>query len=99
MKPTRFAWLERVGLREWKFEFSREKWESDEDLDTAIDLMNHRYHHARAEAIFRRLIKTYPPHFDAYHHLAILLGMRGNDEQAMDLREKADEAGFSLFPK
>ncbi len=98
MKPTRFAWLERIGPREWKFDFSREKWESDEDLDTAIDLMDHN-HLARAESIFRRLIESYPYHFDAYHHLAILLGMKRKDEKAMDLRKKAVELGFSLFPK
>lgn len=98
MTQKRFAYLERIGPMDWKFEFSQEKWESDEHLDRAIDLMEDA-HLARAERIFRRLIARYPYHFDAYHHLAILIGMTGDEDEAMKLRSNAVKLGFLLFPK
>jgi tetratricopeptide (TPR) repeat protein len=97
MKEKRFAWLEKAGRGEWKFEFSREKWNSDEDLDDAIDSMESRP--ARSERIFRKLIEKFPYQIDAYHHLAILLGMRGEDEEALKLRKAAVELALALFPK
>ena len=39
MKNKKFAWLEKVDEHEWKFDFSMDKWNSDEDLDIAIQEM------------------------------------------------------------
>lgn len=97
MKNKRFAWLEKVDEHEWKFDFSRDKWNSDEDLDRAIQKMDS--DPQMAKRIFVSLLSTYPYHFDAYHHMALILGHERKYEEAFELRKTGVEKGFSLFPK
>ena len=97
VKKKGFAWLEKVGNGEWKFDFSMEKWQSDEPLDIAIESMYS--NPEEAAEVFRALIEKYPCHFDAYHHLALIEGHNGNFKEALHLRKTAVENGFALFPK
>ena len=97
MKDKRFAWLEEINKNEWKFDFSKQKWNSDEKLDIAIENMGSKPN--MSKSIFVKLIATYPYHFDAYHHLALVFGYEGKYEEALNLRKIGVEMGFSLFPK
>jgi len=97
MKKEHFAWLENVDEHEWKFDFSMDKWQSDEDLDIAIEKMYSKPE--MAKEIFVSLVAAYPYHFDAYHHLALILGYEGKYKEALNLRKIGVENGFSLFPK
>ena len=97
LKAQKFAWLEQVSENEWKFEFSKEKWKSDEKLDMAIEKMDS--DPDVAKRIFSSLLNSYLYHFDAYQHLAIVLGHEKKYKGAMELRKIGVEFGFSLFPK
>lgn len=52
-----------------------------------------------AEKIFRSVIRKFPQHIDALHHLAMILDSGGREEEAMELWEKAVSIGKDRFPE
>ena len=51
-----------------------------------------------AKLRFRRLIRDYPEHLDAYHHLALTWYREGNLDKAAELWKQGIEFALKLFP-
>ncbi len=89
--------VERVGQKEWRFEFSSGGVELDEQFDSGIDLMEEG-EDRNAEKIFRVVIKACPLHIDAHHHLAMLQFDRGEILPALRTWGKAVDIGLESLP-
>src|SRR5438128_2398710 len=61
--------LRDLGRHDWIFQFPRITCQVDDQLEVAIDWM--RCDARVAKRMFRGLIRDYPEHIDAYHHLAL----------------------------
>jgi tetratricopeptide (TPR) repeat protein len=88
--------LRQTAKHEWIFELPRITEEVDDRLGEGIDWMHGNL--KRAESIFRELIRKYPEHIDAYHHLALTLHKMGKTEEAFVLWEKAVTMALQFFP-
>lgn len=89
--------LERVGPKAWKFECAPEEYRLMDKFDSGVDLLE-AGNEEEAEKIFRALIRAWPLHIDARHHLALLLLGRGELTAALDLWGKAAEIGLRSLP-
>src|SRR2546422_597890 len=95
--PDSLIILRQTYNHEWTFALPRINLEVDEELYEGIDWLE-AGNFERAEAIFRKLIKKYPEHLDAYHHLALAIDQRGDGEQATQIWQKAVDLGLKAFP-
>lgn len=68
-RPTGIVLLRLVGKRQWIFEFPRITEKVDDEFDVAIEGMHANSRIGRR--MFKSLIRRYPEHVDAYHHLAL----------------------------
>lgn len=98
-KPSRHVGiilLRRVAEREWIFEFPRITEQVDDELEVAIDWM-----HANptiARRMFRSLIRRYPEHVDAHHHLALAYFRDGKAKKAAEAWKPGMEFALKLLP-
>jgi tetratricopeptide (TPR) repeat protein len=88
--------LKRSGEQDWFFEYPRITSEVHEALGEAIDWMN--CHYGTAKARLRKIIKDYPEHLDARHHLALCWSRQGKLEKAAQLWKETLEFALKLFP-
>ena len=89
--------VEQVGPNAWKFACASEEYRLSDQLDRGIDLLA-AGNEEGAEKIFRAVIRAWPLHIDAHHHLALLLLSRGELSAALDLWGKAAEIGLRSLP-
>ena len=92
-KPSRhigIILLRRVAEREWIFEFPRITEQVDDELEVAIDWMQ--ANPTIARRMFRSLIRRYPEHVDAHHHLALAYFRDGKARKAAEAKELAEKA-------
>lgn len=89
--------VEQVGPKEWKFECAPEEHRLLDKFDRGIDLLEEG-NEEEAEKTFRAVIRAWPLHIDAHHHLALLLLSRGELSAALDLWGKAAEIGLRSLP-
>ena len=90
--------VEQVGPKEWKFERLPGGARLMDKLDDGIDLME-AGNDEEAEKIFREIIKAFPQHIDARHHLALLMFYRGDLSVALELWGSAVEIGSQSLPE
>jgi len=89
--------LEEVDCNNWEFEYPESTFHLDDRLYEGVDLMNSGGEN-EAEEIFRTIIKEFPEHIDAYHHLAMVMDSQGMKEESLRLWEKAVDVGMQCFP-
>jgi len=88
--------LQQMEEHEWGFRLPRIGEEVHDRLEQGIDWL---YENAeRAVVIFRKLVRDYPEHCDAYHHLAMALDRAGQEEEAFEIRERAVKLALQFFP-
>jgi tetratricopeptide (TPR) repeat protein len=95
-KPRGIILLKESQRHEWIFQFPRLTEEVDDRLDAAIDWM--RCNVRVAKAGFRELIREYPEHLDAYHHLALTWYRQGQLGRAAEAWRRGVELALKLFP-
>jgi tetratricopeptide (TPR) repeat protein len=80
----------------WEFYYPEEMTHYDNDLDNAItDLY---FESKNARIILKDLIRLFPYHIDAYHHLALIEENENNIEEAHNLWSKAVSIGLNCLP-
>jgi tetratricopeptide (TPR) repeat protein len=89
--------VEPVGPKAWRFECAPEEYRLLDKFDSAVDLLEEG-NEEEAEKILRAVIRAWPLHIDAHHHLALLLLSRGELKAALDLWGKATEIGLRSLP-
>lgn len=85
------------GDHEWEFDYRRIDWDTLEIFHHAIDLW-HAGDISVAEQQYRQLISDYPEFIDVHHHLALLLGETGREEEAFEIWQEIVAFGLSCFP-
>ena len=89
--------LEKRDKRVWEFVYPDEYYETMDELEYAIDLMN-RGDFTGSEIIYNKLISAYPYYLDAYHHLALSRERQSKIRQALPFWEMAVSIGRRAFP-
>lgn len=89
--------LERVAPTEWRFRWPRTFWDESVKVDDAVDQMNGGQPDRAARAL-RGILRRYPEHLDAMHHLALVLDGQGREAEAFKLWEGAVDLGRTAFP-
>jgi tetratricopeptide (TPR) repeat protein len=95
-KPTGIIILKQIQKHEWIFEYPRFTEDVHDLLEDAIDWIDSDVRVAKLH--FRRLIREYPEHLDAYHHLALTWYRQGKLEKAAELWKEGIEFAMKLFP-
>ncbi|MBU6402672.1 MAG: tetratricopeptide repeat protein [Verrucomicrobia bacterium] len=95
-KATGIILLKELRRHEWIFQFPRLTEEVDDRLDAAIDWM--RCNVRMAKGGFRDLIREYPEHLDAYHHLALTWYRQGRMARAAEAWRDGVKLALKLFP-
>lgn len=98
-KPSRhtgIVLLRLVGKRQWIFQFPRITEKVDEEFDAANDWMHANSRIGRR--MFRSLIRRYPEHVDAYHHLALAYFRDGKARQAAEMWKIGMEFALKFLP-
>lgn len=90
--------LKKVGPDEWKFVYPPAKPGLEEQFDQGIDLMAEG-RDAKAEKIFRAVIRACPHHIDAHHHLALLLFNRADLLKALKTWIASVQIGSNCLPE
>ncbi|MGC8638131.1 MAG: tetratricopeptide repeat protein [Athalassotoga sp.] len=92
--------LKQVEPHRWVFKYleGKKMMALDDKLYKAIDLMNEGSL-KEAEELYISLIIQHPNYIDAYHHLAMLLNIKGKNKEAFNMWEKAVDIGMRCFPK
>jgi tetratricopeptide (TPR) repeat protein len=88
--------LRQIQAHEWLFEFPRLSPEVQDVFHTAIDEM--REDPAYAKKVMRGLIRSYPEHIDAYHHLALTWYWQGKLQKAAEIWRQGSEFALKFFP-
>jgi tetratricopeptide (TPR) repeat protein len=88
--------LRQMAKHEWIFRLPRIGEEVDDRVEDGIDWMDADL--KRSVSIFRKLIREYPEHIDAHHHLALTLDLMGRTDEAFELWEKAVTTALKFFP-
>jgi tetratricopeptide (TPR) repeat protein len=94
--PTGIVLLRLVGKREWIFEFPRITEKVDDEFDVAIEWMHANSRIGRR--MFRSLIRRYPEHVDAYHHLALAYFRDGKARKAAEMWKVGIEYALKFLP-
>lgn len=95
-KKTEKLKLERVGPHEWIFVYP-DRCNLDQRFYDAMELMPE--DPEKAEQSFHAILRKFPEHIDAMHHLAILEQINGRDDEAFRLAKKAVESGRLCLPQ
>ncbi len=95
-QPGGIIILKQTGKHEWVFIYPRITEEVHDLLDDAIVRMHSDPRAAKLR--FRRLIRDYPEHLDAYHHLALTWYRQGKLDKAAELWKQGIEFALRLFP-
>lgn len=90
--------LEEVYPNEWVFKYPESTFQLDDKMYEGVDLMGEGEAN-KAVKIFRSVIKEFPEHIDAHHHLAMVLANLGRKEESLQLWEKAVDIGMQCFPE
>lgn len=88
--------LEKRDKQVWEFVYPEEYYDTLDELEDAIDAMRD-WEFAEAEKGFTSLIKRYPYHLDAYHHMALSKYRQGKILQGLPYWESALDFGRSAF--
>jgi len=88
--------LRRVAKREWIFEFPRITEKVDDEFEVAIEWMD--ANPTIARRMFRSLIRRYPEHVDAHHHLALAYFRDGKTRKAAEAWKTGMEFALKLLP-
>ncbi len=88
--------LRQMQPHEWLFEFPRLTEEVQDVFDDTIDCM--REDPAYVKNTLRDLIRAYPEHIDAYHHLALTWYWQGNLRKAAEVWRAGSEFALRCFP-
>jgi tetratricopeptide (TPR) repeat protein len=88
--------LRQMHPHDWLFAFPRLTQKVQDAFHTAIDLM--REDPAYAKKVFQRLIRSYPEHIDACHHLALTWYWQGKLENAAKIWRQGTEFALKFFP-
>lgn len=90
--------LIKFDKNEWEFEYPALTYELDMKFYDASELMDVG-EYKKAETLLRSIIKAYPNHIDAIHHLALIMKRGRGYAEGFELTKKAVELGRSAFPK
>lgn len=90
--------LREVEPGEWSMQMPRITMDVDDRLEEGVDCLE-TGDLRQATTIFRRLIKDYPEHLDAYHHLAMGLQESGKHKEAAKIWRSAVELALKFFPE
>jgi hypothetical protein len=88
--------LRQMEPHEWIFEFPRLTEQIQNVFHDTIESM--REDPAYAKKTLRKLIRDYPEHIDAYHHLALTWYWEGNLRKAADVWRAGSEFALRCFP-
>jgi len=88
--------IRQTGPQDWIFDFPRLTPEVQEEFHAAIDEM--RDDPAYAKRVLRRLLRSYPEHIDACHHLALTWYWQGNSRKASEIWQQGSEFALKFFP-
>jgi len=95
--PRDHLFVRNEGDEYWTFEAPRLDEEVRHRFEEALDR-----HSAddfkEAERLYRRLIRLYPEHIDAIHHLAVLLVETGRHDAALKWWKRAVSLGMACIP-
>lgn len=95
-KETKNIYLEKIGDREWIFNYESVTSIMDRFNNSVEDMENGKYE--KAAASFQRIIEEEPLFLDAYCHLAIIFTWSGKSEEGDRILEKGIENILTLFP-
>jgi tetratricopeptide (TPR) repeat protein len=88
--------LRKEGRRNWIFELPRITPEVDDRLDEGIDWLHTDPKHAAF--IFAQLVREFPEHMDAYHHLGLALQNLGRKQEAFQIWQDGLDLALRFFP-
>ena len=89
--------MEEVEENCWVFHWDEKYRAADPQLDKAIDAWEAGYCE-RAEDIPKRLLRQFPLHIDALHHLAVFYSQLDLHVEAYMAAQAAVSVGFRTFP-
>ncbi len=95
--PLPIIIVQQIEEHQWTLRLPRIGEEADDQLEEGIDWIDSDLEHA--SAIFSDLIKQYPEHIDAYHHLALCLEKMGRTEEAFEIRKGGVAMTLNFFPQ
>jgi tetratricopeptide (TPR) repeat protein len=95
-KPRPIIIVQQIQKHEWTLRLPRVTEEVDDRLEEGIDSIDADPEHA--ESIFLELVRDYPEHIDAHHHLALTLEKMGQTEEAFQIRQQGVTMALQFFP-
>jgi tetratricopeptide (TPR) repeat protein len=88
--------VQQIARHQWLFNLPRITEEVHDRFDEAIDWME--ADPRRAALIFSELVREYPEHIDAEHHLALALSEMGRKKAAFEVWEASIKLALQFFP-
>lgn len=89
--------VRQIEKHKWTLRLPRIGEEADDQLEEGIDWIDSDLE--RARSIFSDLLKQYPEHIDAYHHLALCLEKMGRTEDSFEIRKGGVAMTLKFFPQ